>query len=140
MQLIDKKNHGYIDYCMGIILIAAAYLLNFQSERTLNIILFVAGSLGLLYSLLTKYKMGVIKIIPINIHLMLDTILGTFLAASPWLFGFADKVFFPHLVLGLIGIGVAVTTSIKPQFKFDRNYRSFKRYEYYRQNISKHKQ
>ena len=86
---------------MGIILIAAAYLLNFQSERTPNIILFVAGSLGLLYSLLTKYKMGVIKIIPINIHLMLDTILGTFLAASPWLFGFADKVFLPHLVLGL---------------------------------------
>lgn len=116
MQIIDKKKHGYIDYIMGILLIAAAYLLNFQSEITPNTILFVVGASGILYSLLTKYKLGVIKIIPINIHLMLDTISGTFLAASPWLFGFADKIFLPHLILGLIEIGVAVTTNIKPQW------------------------
>ena len=129
MHIIDKKNHGYADYIMGLLLIAAAYLLNFQSESLPNKVLFAVGASGLIYSILTKYKLGVIKIIPINIHLMLDTISGTFLAASPWLLGFNDKVFLPHLILGLIEIGIAVTTNVRPAFRYGRTYRSFNRYE-----------
>jgi hypothetical protein len=121
MQIIDTKNHAYIDYIVGIILIAAAYLLNFQSENTPNIVLYASGSWALLYSLLTKYELGLLKVIPINIHLMLDTISGTFLATSPWLLGFADKVFLPHLILGLLTIGAAVITSIKPEWHHSTN-------------------
>lgn len=50
-------------------------------------------------------------------HLMLDLGSGLLLAASPWLFGFADGtattdgVWVPHLVLGL----VEVLASLTPQ-------------------------
>jgi hypothetical protein len=116
MHTIEKKKHAYIDYSVGIILIATAYFLNFQSEKMPNTVLYAVGCWSLLYSLLTKYKLGFIKIIPINIHLMLDTISGIFLATSPWLLGFAEKVFLPHLILGLTIIGAAIITSIKPQW------------------------
>lgn len=116
MQIIKTKTHAYIDYGVGIILIAAAYLLNFQLEKMPNTVMYAVGAWSLLYSLLTKYKLGLIKIIPINIHFMLDTITGIFLATSPWLLGFTDKVFLPHLTLGLVIIGSAIITSIKPQW------------------------
>lgn len=112
---IDTKIHGYIDYTMGTLLIAIAYILNFNSESIPNMVLYYVGISSLLYSLLTKYELGLIKIIPINIHLMLDTLSGIFLATSPWLLGFADKVFLPHLLLGLIEIATTIITSIKPR-------------------------
>lgn len=52
---------------------------------------------------------------------MLDTVSGIFLATSPWLLGFSDKVFLPHLALGLIIIGAAIITSIKPKWHHSTN-------------------
>jgi hypothetical protein len=47
-------------------------------------------------------------------HLMIDLFSGIFLAASPWLFGFADEIYLPHLVLGIAEIGAALTTEQDP--------------------------
>jgi MFS superfamily sulfate permease-like transporter len=117
MQIIDTKTHGYIDYIFGLTLIAIAYLLNFNSESTPNIALCIAGTSAIVYSLFTNYELGVVKIIPMNIHLMLDSLSGIFLAVSPWLLGFSDKVFLPHLLFGLIEIGTTVITRFKPKYK-----------------------
>lgn len=113
MKPIDSKTHGYIDYSMGIILIAVPFLLNLDIQRTPSIILFVLGAGALLYSLLTRYELGLVQLIPFNIHLMLDIVSGILLAASPWLFGFSETIYLPHLVLGLLEIGAAVMTSSK---------------------------
>jgi hypothetical protein len=48
------------------------------------------------------------------VHLLLDAASGLLLAVSPWLFGFADRVFWPHLVIGLVEIGAALTTRTIP--------------------------
>jgi SPW repeat len=45
---------------------------------------------------------------------MLDLGSGILLAVSPWLFGFADQVWAPHLVIGLIEIGTALMTRRVP--------------------------
>jgi hypothetical protein len=47
-------------------------------------------------------------------HLLLDAGSGAFLLVSPWLFGFADFVWWPHVVIGLLEIGSAVTTKKAP--------------------------
>lgn len=39
---------------------------------------------------------------------MLDLFSGLVLAASPWLFGFADTACFPHEVLGWLEIGAVL--------------------------------
>lgn len=117
MQTIEAKTHACIDYSVGIILIAAAYLLNFQAEKLPNTVLYAVGIGSLLYSVLTNYELGLLKIIPINIHFMLDTISGMFLATSPWLLGFSELVFLPHLLLGIITIGAAIITSTKPKWQ-----------------------
>jgi MFS superfamily sulfate permease-like transporter len=121
MQIIDTKTHGYIDYIFGLTLIAIAYLLNFNTANTPNIALYIVGASAIVYSLFTNYELGVIKIIPMNIHLMLDSLSGIFLAVSPWLLGFSDKVFLPHLIFGLIEIGTTVITRFKPRYKVNTN-------------------
>jgi hypothetical protein len=47
-------------------------------------------------------------------HLMIDLMTGIFLAVSPWLFGFADEVYLPHLVLGILEVGAALFTKTEP--------------------------
>jgi hypothetical protein len=45
---------------------------------------------------------------------MIDLMSGIFLAVSPWLFGFADEVYLPHLVLGILEVGAALFTKTEP--------------------------
>ena len=49
-------------------------------------------------------------LIPMSAHLGLDYVSGAFLVISPWLFGFADLVYVPHLVVGLFEIVAAMAT------------------------------
>lgn len=114
MKPINTRTHGYMDYIMGIFLIIAPFLFNFNLEGSPAIVLFAAGAAAILYSSLTRYELGLLKIIPMNIHLMLDIVSGIFLAASPWLLNFSETVYLPHLILGIIEIGVVVLTE-KPK-------------------------
>jgi hypothetical protein len=115
MKPIDTKTHGYLDYIMGIFLIAAPFLFNLNVDGIESRILYIVGAMALVYSLLTRYELGLIKVIPMNIHLILDIISGLLLAASPWIFGFADIVYAPHLILGIIEISAALLTNSKPR-------------------------
>jgi hypothetical protein len=44
----------------------------------------------------------------------IDVASGALLALSPWLFGFADRVFWPHLIVGIMEIGAGLTTRTAP--------------------------
>jgi hypothetical protein len=65
------------------------------------------------YSLFTDYELGVWKVAPMAVHNLIDVVAGGFLAASPWLFGFADEsinVWLPHVVVGLAAVFLGLTT------------------------------
>lgn len=47
-------------------------------------------------------------------HLALDAGSGVLLLASPWLLGFAEFVLWPHVLIGLMEIGAALTTRKVP--------------------------
>ena len=72
------------------------------------------GASALVYSLMTDYELGATRTISMRTHLTLDLLSGLVLAASPWIFGFADRVYLPHLVLGIFEIGAALMTSRTP--------------------------
>lgn len=107
---IDTKKHGFLDYLMGVVLIAAPFLLGFADGGAAMWTPIVLGAGTILYSLLTDYELGVVRMLPMPVHLGLDLMSGLVLAASPWLFGFAHLVWIPHVALGVIEIGAAVLT------------------------------
>jgi hypothetical protein len=103
-----------LDYGVGALLIVAPWLFGFADGGPRMWIPILLGAGAIIYSLLTDYELGVARAIPMTTHLALDAASGVFLAASPWLFGFADDVWFPHLVLGLFEVGASLTTQTRP--------------------------
>src|SRR5687767_4416014 len=114
MRFIETKTHGYLDYLMGALLIASPWLFDFAMGGAETWIPVILGAGAILYSLFTDYELGASRQISMRTHLTLDLMSGALLAASPWLFGFADEVWQPHLILGLLEIGAALFTKTVP--------------------------
>ena len=116
MRFLPTRVHGYMDYLMGALLIVAPWLLGFSrggAETWIPVLLGV-GAIG--YSLLTDYELGAVRTISMPVHLGLDGLSGLLLAASPWLFGFSEYVWAPHLILGLVEVGAALVTKTTPAY------------------------
>jgi hypothetical protein len=108
MRFIPSRVHGILDYVVGVLLIFAPRILGFQNGGPEDRIPVILGIATLIYSLLTRYELGLIKVIPFRVHLTLDFLSGVFLAISPWAFGFSERVWVPHLLVGLFEIGAAM--------------------------------
>ena len=120
MRVISTKAHGVLDYMMGLLLIAAPWLFGFANGGAEQWIPVILGAGAIVYSLMTNYEMGAVKTISMPTHLMLDLMSGILLAASPWLFGFADTVYLPHLILGIAEIGASLMTQKQPSGNYNR--------------------
>jgi hypothetical protein len=114
MRFISTKMHGVLDYVVGVLLIAAPWLFNFNDGTAAQWVPVIIGLAVILMSVMTNYEAGMMKTIPMSTHLTMDVVVGIFLAASPWLFGFADQVYLPHLIVGLLSIGTGLCTETTP--------------------------
>jgi hypothetical protein len=114
MRFISTRTHGVLDYGTGLLLIVLPYLLGFADGTAAQWIPQILGVGAIAYSLFTDYELGAVRAMPMRVHLFLDIASGLLLAASPWLFGFADRVFWPHLILGIFEIGAGVMTRTVP--------------------------
>jgi hypothetical protein len=120
LRFISTRVHGVLDYLTAGVLIAAPSLLEFRKHgmQTWLPVALGVGTIG--YSVLTDYELGLFKIIPMPMHLALDAANGALLAASPWLFGFAEEVSAPHLGLGLFEIVVTASSQSAPTRPVDQ--------------------
>lgn len=114
MRFIPTRVHGILDYLIGVLLIAAPWLFDFSRGGAETWIPVILGAGAIVYSLMTDYELGLVRRLSMSTHLVLDGLSGAFLAASPWLFGFADFVYVPHLLVGLLEIGASLMTHKVP--------------------------
>lgn len=115
MRFIPTKVHGALDYIVGLLLIAAPWIFNFNDGSAAQWVPVIIGVMVILMSLMTNYEAGAMRAISMSTHLTMDVIAGIFLAASPWLFGFADQVYWPHLIVGLFSIFAGLMTETTPR-------------------------
>ena len=121
MRIIPTRVHGVLDYAVALILMVSPWLFRFAQGGIETWVPVAFGLTVIGYSLCTRYEFGLIPIIPVPIHLMLDAVGGLILAASPWLFGFSGVVWVPHLAAGVVAIGVAALTTpvTEPEFQLN---------------------
>lgn len=114
MKFIPTRVHGLIDYFFGIVLIYIPFGFGFADVGVARWVIwfFAFATIGM--GLLTKFEAGLFRVVPVPLHLAIDGGVGLFVAASPWLFGFADQVWVPHVVLGLLEVGLALFTRTVP--------------------------
>jgi hypothetical protein len=114
MRFIPTRVHGMLDYLMGIVLIASPWIFDFDDGGVKTWLPVILGAGVIAYSLLTDYELGVVDVIPMPVHLIFDLVGGLLLAASPWIFGFADEIWEPHVILGVLEVGAALMTKTVP--------------------------
>jgi hypothetical protein len=89
LRIMPTQIHEVLDYLTGSALLAAPGLLGIKDEPRAALTLLLAGAGATAYSLLTDYELGLVRLLPMPAHLVLDAMGGALLASSPWLFGFA---------------------------------------------------
>ncbi|MEO6942518.1 MAG: hypothetical protein ABI238_04435, partial [Terrimesophilobacter sp.] len=118
MRFIPTKVHGVLDYVVAIALILAPWIFGFSGVGGAAVIIPIVLGIGLfLYSLLTRYELGLMKLIPMPVHLVFDLVASLFLIASPFLFGFvnqAPNAWLPHIVVGVAVIAVVAFSQPAP--------------------------
>ena len=124
MRFIPTKLHAPLDYIVGVALIAAPWIFQFSEHTAATVVPIVLGIGLIAYSLITDYELGVWKIAPMAVHNLIDVVAGAVLAASPWLFGFADEsanVWVPHVVVGLAAIFLGLTTKQEGGYSYRKS-------------------
>lgn len=115
MRIIPTRIHGILDYVVGLLLIASPWIFDFAREGAETWIPVILGVSTILYSLFTNYELGISGKISMKTHLGIDLFSGIFLAVSPWLFGFNDYVYLPHVILGLTEVIAVFLSKTEPE-------------------------
>lgn len=110
MRFIPTRVHGVVDYVWGLVVGTAPWTFGFADNGPATYVAWVFGVGAILYSLATRYEVGLLPVIPVRVHMILDVAGGAILAASPWIFGFAGRVVWPHVVFGLFSVVAGLTT------------------------------
>jgi hypothetical protein len=99
---VDSTLHGVVDYSAGTLLLTAfprlAGISGTRSARQVRISAAVHAG----YSTLTKYPLGVVKLIPFPVHLAFDAVGAIALAATPFVTGQykrGPRQWVPHVAL-----------------------------------------
>ena len=119
MRFLSTRVHGMMDYATGGLLIVAPWLFGFADGSAAQWLPIVLGAGIILMSLLTDYELSISRIIPMGAHLAVDGLGGALLAVSPWLFGFADRTYWPHLIIGIAEVGLSLVTRTRPDTVHD---------------------
>jgi hypothetical protein len=114
VNAISPKVHGFIDYAMAGQLISAPYLFGFKKDKLATTIALTAGFSVLGVSLLTRYPLGAVKVIPFKTHGIIETGAASFLAISPLLFNFRKGNAAKFLsIAGIAYLGVIAMTNYR---------------------------
>jgi hypothetical protein len=82
LRTIPTRQHGTLDYVLGVILVALPYLGGFANRRGAEWIPVLVGLALISYSLFTNYERGMMRVIPLGVHLRLDLGAGLILVAA----------------------------------------------------------
>jgi len=89
MKILTGKIHGYLDYLVVIIFLLAPCVLGFSQIPM--IISYSLAGIHLLLTLLTDFPLGVIKLVPLKLHGIIELIVGLCLIALPFVLNFGAE-------------------------------------------------
>ncbi|HYE54079.1 MAG TPA: hypothetical protein VD996_04520 [Chitinophagaceae bacterium] len=101
MRTMPTKLHALLDYLIALFSILSPLIFGFGQGKSETFVPVSFGMLMILYNFFTDYELSMSREIPMHVHLRIDQLLALFMMGSPWLLGFEDVVYLPHLLLGL---------------------------------------
>src|SRR2546421_12309821 len=118
VKLLPAWFHAIADYAVGILLIVVAIAADGSAGATATGV--VVGGVVLLVSALTRYPLGIAKVLPFTIHSAGDYLAAALLIIAPFALNFADAeggLAAFYVVMGVAGLGATPVTNsqLSPQ-------------------------
>ena len=88
---ITRTVHGIADYSYAAVATAAPKLIGFENNQAAKLFCYGLGGGALLYSIFTRYELGLVRIMPFKTHLAIDLAANLFALAAPWVLGFSKN-------------------------------------------------
>jgi hypothetical protein len=113
MRIIRTQLHGLIDYLFALVLLLP--LITGHGTTGKDTIVFTILGLAIItMSMITDYEFGLIKLIPMKVHLLIDLIISFFIIAMPILFPLENYYLYWPVILGVTGVLVTILSSSRP--------------------------
>lgn len=113
LRFVPTKAHGVLDYLSVAALLTMPRVLHPSPPVRRVLTGMAAGTL--VYSLTTRYELGVVKVLPMTAHLAVDGLSGAFIGAVPLLFPDEPSRVKTMLVgYGLFALAASLTTKTAP--------------------------
>jgi hypothetical protein len=99
---IGAVSHGILDYALAILLLAGPSVIGFAGKQATWSYIF--GGALLAMAILTRYPLGIVKIVGLGTHGFVEILLAVCLIAAPWYGNFARGVLSRnfYVMLGLL--------------------------------------
>jgi hypothetical protein len=112
---VSTKVYGLLNYLVALTLLSSPWLFGFQDLHGAPLLMpIIFGWLQLLMAIFSKHEWGFIKVFPVPMHCFLDALGGSFLLASPFVYGFYDQVVWPQVLLGGLVFFLGIFTKGSP--------------------------
>ena len=108
-RVINPTIHGVLDYALALAFLLAPGLVDFND--TAANLSYVIGIVYLAASLLTRYPLGAIHMIPFPVHGVIEATMAASWIVMPWLFGFAGDAAARNFFVAA-GIGLLVVAAL----------------------------
>jgi hypothetical protein len=116
MRFLSPRAHSIIGFVVGILLLNAPYIFDFNdaSGAATNLAR-IFGVIIILSELTMRGSFSGIGFISVKTHIVLDILMGAFLVISPWLLGFSDEgtnAWLPHFIIGGLLMDTGLMTKL----------------------------
>jgi hypothetical protein len=110
MRFLPTHVHAALDYILGVALSVFPFVTGLHQGGVIEWGPMLLGHSLILYSLLTNYELGLLRLISIRLHLLLDAVGGVVLIALATLYEPSTAIWVALLMLGAIEIGSSLVT------------------------------
>ena len=88
---LPLRIHAAIEPLIGIILIAAPWIFGFSHTNDAKVLCIVLGILVILTGAMTDWRVSLMRVIPLRVHLMTDLLVALGLIVAPFVLGYSDS-------------------------------------------------
>ncbi|RYD85217.1 MAG: hypothetical protein EOP84_03200 [Verrucomicrobiaceae bacterium] len=111
MRLLPRPLHGIFDYLVGLLFIMSPWLFGYKNSQPVAAdMAMIFGGAMVIYTALTNFEAGIVRLIPFPAHLILDVVVGVALTASPIIFGIRGIAAVVFVAVGLFELAAASMT------------------------------
>src|SRR3954454_23212102 len=109
---LPLKAHAALEPIVAIVLIAAPWIFGFDDVSSATAVSIAVGVLMLISGMSTRWRMSLVKLIPLRTHFRMDLVLGAVLIVAPFVLGDSDRGDATRflVIMGILELGTALMT------------------------------